>query len=255
MSAAPTSSPLGRLAAGYLALPRAIFGRPAGDAHLRLPLGLVPMLAILVAIGLARDAISVGLGIAGPGGKWYSFDPDIVCAMALWPAQLLFFGVFLIHGGLRLLRVRGVPYRPLLAFFFYLQLAHLLVPFLDILGFALGVPYRFHLAAKHVTSPYHSNGISASLGIIVVWLVTLVAAVRIVLGRFRAPRRRALLALTVAWLVIVAATYVVFPTFNTAFDAALGLAPTKPPAYWGNVAFFLVTLIVGLLYGRRMAAE
>jgi hypothetical protein len=253
MNGSVNSSLVNRLVQGWLSLLRALSGRPSGDAHLRLPAGLWTMLAILSVIGVARDAISVGLGIAGPGGKWYSFDPDIVCAMMLWPAQLLFFGVFLIHGGLRLLGVRGVPYRQLLAFFFYLQALHLLVPFIDAVGFDLGMRYRFHLAAQHVTNPYHSNGISASLGIIVVWLITWLAAFRIVLGHFRAPLWRTLVVLAVTFLVIVAVTYVLFPTFNTVFDAIMGLAPTRPRSYWGNTMFFLLTTVVGLLYYRRMA--
>jgi hypothetical protein len=250
-----TSTLLGRLVAGQISLFRDLCGRPTGDAHLRPPAGIWTMLAILAVVGLARDALSVWLGITGAQGKWYSFDPDIVCAMLFWPPHLAFFCVFLIHGGLRLLGVRGVGRQQLLAFFFYLQALHLLVPFLDVVGFSIGLPHRFHLWEGRVMTPWYTNGIAMSLGIILVWLITFYAACRVVFVRLRVPKVRGLLVMTVVWLLIVAATYVFFPTFNTVFDAAAGLERTEPAHYWGYAAFFMLTTFIGMSYFRGKAAD
>jgi hypothetical protein len=247
MSATLTS----RLAAGQIALLRELCGRPGGDADLRPPAGVRTMLALAAAIGLARNVLSVWLGIVGPGGKWYSFDPDIVYAMLFWPPHLLFFGVLMIHGGLRLVGVRGVSRQQLLAYFFYLQTLHLLVPFLDLLGFSIGLPYRFPLWEGHGMTPYFSNGITMTLGIIAAWLITFRAAFRILLVRLRVPKVRSLLVMTVVWLLIVATTYIFFPTFNTVFDTVVGLQTTKPPCYWGYGTFFMLTTVIGMLYSFR----
>lgn len=244
-----------RLAAGQLALWRDLLWRPAGDAHLAPPAGPWTLLAILAGVGLARDALSVALGIGGPQGKWYSFDPDIVLAMAFWPAHLLFFGALLLHGGLRLAGVRGVSRRRLLGFFFHLQALHLIVPLLDAAGFAAGAPHRFHLWEGRVMTPWYTNGVAMTVGVVAAWLVTFGAAFRLLFVRLRLPVARTIAVALATWLVIAAATYVFFPTFNTLFDALAGLPPAKPPAYWGYAAYFMLTTFLGMLYSRGRAPD
>lgn len=238
----------GRLVAGQASFWREMARRPAGDAHLRLPAGPFAMLAILAAVGLARDALAVLFGIVGPRGKWYSFDPDIVFSMAFWPAHLLFVGVLLIHGGLRLVGVRNVDRRQLVAAFFHLQILHLSVPFLELVGFSLGLPHRFHIGEGRVMTPYYTNGIAMSLGIIVVWLVAFYAAWTIAFARFRLPKARALPVMGIAWLSMASWTYVFFPTLNTVFDAVFALPASKPQSYWGYGVFFALTTFAGVAY-------
>jgi hypothetical protein len=61
--------------------------------------------------------------------------------------------------------------------------------------------------------------------------------------------------MAVVWLLIVAMTYVVFPTFNTLFDAAVGLERTGPAYYWGYATFFMLTTFIGMSYFRGKAAD
>jgi hypothetical protein len=236
------------LARGYLALLRELLGLKSSAAHLVTPPSVPLLVAICAVLGLARNAIAVELGETTMLGKWYSFDPDILYAMALWPSYLLFFGSMSLHLVLRVARERDVPFSKLLSFFFYLQILHLLVPLPDLINFRYRIPITFHLTEGQIITDYYTNGLSMSLGIIVVWALTAYMTIKLLVKHVVVRPVPMAVAMLVTFGLIVTKGYLIWPTYNTAFNALFGLGRPYPPVFWGYGTYFLLMTAIGIAY-------
>jgi hypothetical protein len=236
------------MAKGFLAITREAFGQKNGAEFLATPQRLWLLILCCTAIGLVRNTIAVWLGETTVLGKWYSFDLDVMLAMALWPNYLLFFGSFSIHLILKILGEKKVSYRKVFSYFFYLQLLHLVIPFPDLINFKYGIPITFHFTEGQIVNDYYTNGLSMSIGIVLVWLVTGYMTLKL----FRKYQRVKVLSLLVAAIVtfgmIVVKGYLVWPTYNTIFNQLFGIEKPFPPVFWGYSAYFFSMIIVGVAY-------
>lgn len=109
------------------------------------PAAFAGLLAMLAAIGLLRTVVEVALGIR-LDAKWFSFAPDVLFAMAAYPAYLCFF--HFMFADLLLRRFHpGYGRREaerLFLFFVWIQFAHFLIPLFDWVQLHYGIPARFH---------------------------------------------------------------------------------------------------------------
>lgn len=99
-------------------------------------------LVILALIGIIRVILQVQYKIF-LDDKWFSFDPDILFTMACYPVYLCFFMFMCLHLILKLFKVHHKE-EQLISFFFWIQLMHLLIPFLDAIGFRYNIPCNMH---------------------------------------------------------------------------------------------------------------
>jgi len=102
------------------------------------PVKLILAVTTLVLIGILRTVLEVKLGIV-LDGKWFSYDKDILLIMAFFPAYLCFFSFMCLHIILRLFRIRNTG-KKLIAFLFFIQFVHLLIPVLDYISFRYDLP-------------------------------------------------------------------------------------------------------------------
>jgi hypothetical protein len=110
------------------------------------------LLFYLVLIGLFRLIISTFFNIKiARGSQWYSFRPDVLIVMIFFPIYLSFFLAMVLDIVFNFLKIKKVKFKKILIFFLVLQLLHLIVPFLELIGQNL----NFNLNFK----PYLSSGL------------------------------------------------------------------------------------------------
>ncbi len=112
---------------------------------------LVGAISILILIGILRTIAEVKLGIF-LDEKWFSYDKDILFAMACYPIYLCFFTFMCLHIICKLFQIKNSGSK-IIIFLFFIQFMHLLIPPLDYIGFKYGMFYN--------TAPYlNSQGMS-----------------------------------------------------------------------------------------------
>lgn len=241
---------------GYWALVREAARLPNDGSFLSVPAGLPALVLVCGTIGLARNALSAGLGIL----PFYSYRPDILWTMFMWPAHLFLFPSALLHAQLRLMGNRAVSAESVFALAFYLQIVHLIVPLFDWLGLRLGIPWGFVLGENIVTTDWYVNRLVMTLGIIVAWIVTGYMVAKAMKQRLGVNWLAVVLSSIVTFVVILIPTYFVWPTFNTLFNRTFGLLVLDPmdprlqvprQIYWGYGTYFASTALIGAFYFLR----
>ena len=245
---------------GYASLFREFLGWPNDGAFSTPPASPALLIAICGFLGFARNAFSVALG--APHG-FYSMDPDIQWTMVTFPIHLSLFAPALLHGLLRMLGHRGVDADAVFGLAFHLQVLQLIIPFIDWLGFALGLPPYYVLGSKSIATEWYTNRLYMTPGIILAWWVTAYLVARVLGSRLGIKWPAILLASLTSFTVILVPTYLLFPALNTVFSRTFGPYLWNPLKYildypkwfpfWGNGTYFAVTAVLGLIYYTRVS--
>jgi hypothetical protein len=240
-------------------------------SFLSLPAKLGTLIIICAIIGLLRNAFSVGfdsfrtfynsdpaiLWLLGIRPKFYSFDPDILWTMFNFPIQLFLFPSALLYWQLRLMGYHNVDAETIFGLSFNLQVLHLIIPFLDWIGFAMGMPWAYTIGTHKVATEWYINYLVMSPGIIVAWSLTGYMVAKVLRQRFKIPWSAVLFTSLTTFLVILMPTYFFFPTFNTLFARAFGVLTWDPQdprlnypilVHWGYGTYFAVTALFGFVY-------
>jgi hypothetical protein len=230
------------------------------------------ILAAFAAIGLVRLWTAVFFGI-DLNGKWYSFDPDVVFIMAVYPIYLCFF-LFMCTD--LLLGRLGEKHdrRKLLALFVLLQLLHLIIPFVELFAEATKIPFLFEpymnvggtdpnpfclasgpLDFAIVLTPLifiFTHPVMITPGIVAAWAISGIALFRFLVSQgIRAGK---------AGLVVFAMAHVAYWPIYKYFFVADGLfnaiAGIEAYNHFGYGLFFLGFGLLGMAYafcggGRR----
>jgi hypothetical protein len=156
---------------------------------------------------------------------------------------------------------RDVDVDSLFGLGFYLQIVHIIVPFIDTIGFALGLPPFYVLGSRQIINEWYTNLLYFSPGIIVGWWITGYLVARVLAKRFRVRWIPLLVSSLVSYLIFLIPIYLVFPTFNTLFSRAFGPYLWNPLDYlfvpvpwfplWGYCTYFVLTSVAGLIYISR----
>jgi len=247
-----------RLLGGYASLIREMLGLPNDASFLSLPARLAVLIAICGIIGLLRNALSAGLNVL-PG--FYSFHPDMIWTMFIFPIHLFLFPAALLHWLLCLLGYHNVQVEAVFALSFHLQILHLVIPFLDWLGYHLGMPWSYVIGTQVVRTRWYTNDIYMTPGIIIGWWITAYVVARVLRKRLGIRWWAVILTSLTTFLVILFPTYFLFTAFNTLFNRTFGLLlwypqdfPYNSPSwflFWGYGMYFAVTGLLGLLYYLR----
>lgn len=243
------------LLGGYASLIREMFGLPNDASFLSLPARLAVLIAICGIIGLLRNALSAGLNVL-PG--FYSFHPDILWTMFIFPMHLFLFPAALLHWQLHLLGFRHVDAVSIFGLSFHLQIVHLIIPFLDWLGYHLGMPWSYVIGPQVVRTRWYTNDIYMTPGIIIGWWITAYIVVKVLRRRLGIRWWAAILTSLTTFLVVLIPTYFLFTALNTMFNSTFGLLLWYPQDYpynspswflhWGNGMYFALTGLLGLVY-------
>ena len=236
-------------------------GLPNDGSFLVPPSILWSSILILGIIGSIRNVLSIALGAPA----FYSFDGDI-----LWTLLLLSCAALPVTGALLDWQLRKLGYRHLAAesifgLSFYLQGLHLIIPFVDAAGFALGIPPEYEIFANSIRSEWYTNVLHMSPGILFGWWVTAFVTARVLTKRLGISWPAMLLAGATTYTVILVPTYFVFPALNTLFNRAWGPYLWNPLEYlfiypkwfpfWGYAWWFTLSAVPGLIYYVRNSSS
>lgn len=247
---------------GCISLVREMLNLPNDASFLSLPVRLSVLVAICGLIGLVRNALSTGLDVL-PG--FYSFHPDILWTMFNFPIHLFLFPGALLHWQLQLLGYRDVRVETIFGLSFHLQIIHLIIPFLDWLGYHLGMPWAYTIGTDIVRTSWYTNRVYMTPGIIVGWWITAYMVAKVLRKRLGVGWFAVIFTSLTTFLVIFFPTYVFFTALNTLFNRAFGLWFWDPQNYmfdspswflqWGNGMYFALTALLGLVYYLRRLSK
>ncbi|MCX8190547.1 MAG: hypothetical protein N3F05_04980 [Candidatus Diapherotrites archaeon] len=206
---------------------------------------LLMVIAILGAIGLARNTMEVALGIRA-NQKWYSFDADVVLTMLVFPIYLCFFGAFMLHFTAKKLGER-LPYHKIFSHTFYLQPLHLLIPFLDLIGLKAKMPFLFVMPFPYIDG-YFTPALTISYGIIFAWIITAFFMLFAFVKVFWVKIQKSAIILFISFISMYFPIYHMFPTFNTAFNSIFMPGAHWSKAFYGYALFFAVSSLLGAKY-------
>lgn len=243
---------------GYASLAREMFNLPNDLSFLSLPTGLVVLIVVCGVIGLIRNALSTYLHIL-PG--YYSFHLDILWTMFNFPIYLFLFPGALLHWSLHRLGYQDVRIESIYGLSFHLQMIHLVVPFLDWLGYQLGMPWAHTVGTHIIRTHWYTNDIYMTPGIIAGWWITGYIVTRVFRQRLGIGWFATILTSLITFLSILIPTYFLFPGLNTLFNRTFGLLFWYPQDYlydsptwflqWGSGTYFALTALLGLAYYVR----
>ena len=248
----------------YGELFRVFFGRKNSQSFLVLDRTLWQLLLILGGIGTLRNLLEVHFGITYTP-KWYSLDADIFFVMFVFPIHLCFWGAVIITLFARLFN-RQIPFLPLVAFLYYLQILHLLVPIIDRMGARLHFPQLFLIFGTDLVSPYFCFPLPMTLGIMVIWSLSAYLTLKILHRTFQIPLLQTLAIGVLAFITLYLPIYHLWPTWNTIFAMATGAPPehfliksaefkTVEQPFWGYGFYFLLTGLIGIHYYRQQMQQ
>jgi hypothetical protein len=244
---------------GYVSLFREMLNLQNDASFLSPTAGLVTLIAICGGIGLVRNMASTYLQIL-PG--FYNFQPDILWTMFNFPIHLWLFGGMLLHWQLRLLGYRDLNVVSIFALAFHLQILHLIVPFLDWVGYyRLGMPWEYILGPHPIANEWYTNIMYYTPGIIVGWWITAYATARTLRLRLEISWFAIILASFSTFIIMAIPKDIIFPTTNTLFNRAFGPWLWSPLKYltvfpkwfpfWGYGTYYALSWIFGLVYYLR----
>jgi hypothetical protein len=246
------------LLGGYGSLIREMLGLRNDTSFLSLTARIPLLIAICGLIGLVRNALSTWLHVL-PG--CYSFHADILWAMFNFPVHLFLFPSALLHWQLQRLGYRHVRAETVFGLSFYLQILHLVIPFLDWLGYRLGMPWSYVIGTHVVRTRWYTNDIYMTPGIIIGWWITAFVVARVLTRRLEIRWWAVILTSLTTFLAILIPTYALFTALNTLFNRTFGLLLWNPQDYpynspswflhWGNGTYLALTAMLGLVYFLR----
>ena len=240
------------LGQGYLSIIKELFSIKNKQEYFILKLNPFWMLLILGAVGVLRNVMEVLFNIKflyNPADKWYSMDGDILFTMFFFPVSLCFFGAFVIHIIFRAFNLK-IPYLKLVSFAFYLQILQLIVPFFDIIALRYQIKHSFILPEFLHFYPYFAFAIAISLGIIVVWVLTMYMMVKVFVKHFNQNLFVTIGGLLIAYLILFIPIYYIFPIFNIGFNLIAGIEADPFNLFWGYGVFFMISGLFGMWYYR-----
>jgi hypothetical protein len=242
---------------GYTSLVREMLNLPNDASFLSLPAGLWVLIVFCGIIGLVRNAISVIFKAPG----FYSFEPDILWTMLTFPVNLFLFPGALLYWQLQLLGYRDLNVNSIFGLSFHLQMIHLIVPFIDLIGFGLGMPPYYVIGSRAIATEWYTNLLYMTPGIIIGWWVTAYTVARVFKRRLGIGWFAILFTSLTTFVVILIPTYIIFPALNTIFSRMFGpwlWSPLKYLAmtpkwfpFWGNGTYFALTALFGVAYYLR----
>jgi len=242
---------------GYVSLIKEAFGVKNDGAFLVLPANLGILVLACGMIGLTRNALHVLLITP----IFYSFAPDILWTMFFWPIHLFLFPSAVLHYILRISGYSRINVESLFSLAFYLQLLHLLVPFIDWIGFAFGLPWMYELGMPAMTTDLYINFLVMTPGIIFVWWATGYMVIRFFRQFYKINWPTTLTSSIIAFLIVLIPIYFIWPSFNTLFNHVFGILvwDSQDPRLnvprqiqWGYGTYMAVTSAIGLAYYVRI---
>jgi hypothetical protein len=234
---------------GFLAILKELFSIRNNQEYFRMGKNILLQVLVLGIIGVLRTVLETVFGIKfmfDPNEKWYSLAPDVLFVMFSFPVYLCFSGALLIHIFYRLFGLK-LSYPKLVSFAFYLQVLHLIVPFFDFVAHRYQIRHLFMLP-DYLVFKYSVTGIPVSLGIIVVWIVTMYLMIKMFVRRSGNNTALSLLALLFSYLLLIIPIYYIFPLFNVAFNALARNGMGFYDVFWGYGLFFYVASFLSILY-------
>lgn len=234
---------------------------------------LILGILILALIGIFRVILEVKLGI-NLDGKWFSYDGDILFAMAAYPIYLCFFLFMCLHILFKLFNIKNSQNK-LISFLFFIQFMHLLIPWLDYLGFEYGIPYNTtpylnaqSMAANFTLNPFSSLPsiyylpvyftplilfftIVTTFGINTIWLLTGIAFV-IFLKKLKVSAPKITLLMLIIFQIIYWPVYKYYFVFDGLFRRATGL---NHYTHYGYGIYFLTFGFIGIAYFLRVSRK
>jgi hypothetical protein len=246
-----------RIFSGYVSLFREALGIPNDGSFLVPPANPIVLILICGIIGLIRDVLSIALRAPA----FYSFQGDILLTSFAFPVQLCLLPGALLDWQLRKLGYRDLAADSIFGLSFYLQALHLIIPFVDAAGFALGIPPEYELFANSIRSEWYTNVLHMSPGILFGWWVTAYVTAKVLRKRLGIRWPAMLLAGATTYAAILIPTYFVFPALNTVFSRTFGPYLWNPLDYlfvhpkwypfWGYGWYFTLSAVPGLIYYVR----
>ena len=238
---------------GYASLFREMVFLKGDSAFFKLPANLPLLVIICGIIGLTRNALQVGLNTP----IFYSFTPDILWTMFFWPIHLFLFPSMLLHGLLRLMGYQRISIESVFGLTFYLQILHILVPFFDWLGFAIGLPWMYELGVPAKSTDLYINYLVMTPGIIVAWIITGYMVAKVLKQNLKVAWPTITMTSVITFSLILIPIYFIWPTFNTLFNQIFGILvwDNNDPRLnvprqiqWGYGTYMALTSILGMVY-------
>jgi hypothetical protein len=205
-----------------------------------LPITINKACVILAMLGVLRTLVSISLGIRFHGGVWFLWDLGVMFAMIWFPIFLALFPAMIVDYACKKWRIQ-ISSDVILGFFFYLQVVHLLIPFLEFLQRSYHIPCFIPLIPSGsylvvAISPLALTPLiflvtnACTLGITSAWMISTITTIRF--GKVnQIPMGRFLFLLMGIFYVIYVITY---PTYLLFYSH-------------GNNFFYGMTYLLGSL--------
>lgn len=230
------------------------------------------VLFALIIIGLIRLLLEVALRI-DLNGKWYSFDPDIVFVMSVFPFYLCFFLAMSTDIVLKMMKIKA-EFKKIFSLFFLLQIFHLIIPLFDYLGttFHLANSFQPYLNCGACSLNIFSNATNAwqvliiltpliifftppqliTLGITISWMTVAVIFYKHLEQEFQISLFKKIIIIFILFQIIYWPIYKYFVLFDGIFNSLTGI---KHYNHYGYGFYFLTFALIGLAYYLKKINE
>jgi len=207
---------------------------------------------ILGILGLVRLYLHIILGLSHDH-KWYSPDFDIILIMFFWPAIIVFFTVFLLGNGAKLLHIK-FDVRKTYNLLFYMSFLHLIVPFGDFINFHFNIPWRFPLSALIDTS---FLGIFQKYFVLFLPIGIAIFLITMIIGLYKLFKREfkmkskyigILFLILFIFIYLPGENYFVWTTLNQLFINIFSINANGADNYLGSIILTIIYFVCGFLY-------
>jgi len=215
---------------GYLELFKYFYSSKS-KYFLNFPLSIGVSLIILGLIGIIRNILEVLVG-GSWARAWFAFKPDIFFVMFFYPIYLCFFPIVLIFFLTKIFNLK-IDIKKIFLFFFFLQIVHIFIPFLDGLAEIYNIPYHLFLDSslylKLIFSPLALTPIilfftvPTSFGINVVWLFTTIVSIKFFSRELQISFKKVIPILIIGFYIVYMSIYPVYYFYLCQNDYLFGL--------------------------------
>ena len=195
-------------------------------------------------IGIFRNYLQVKLGIFLTK-KWYCFDCDINFVMTIYPI-FFFLSTPMIFDYLMKKSNIKFSYTKFLSMMFYIQIVHLIIPFIDYIGLKLNINPFIPIFPKIQNSFFYGKSLMP-LGVIIIWLLVIVFIYKLLKSYFIKQKIILIIGFFILnfyfWFI-----YHFWPFLNLIGNSIFKIKGDSYSNFYGYGFFFYFMSILGFFY-------
>lgn len=258
---------ISRLLKGWYSLLFFVITGKAIRGFLKFRYPLFSTFLILGALGIIRLFLSNTFeGMLSVSDSFYRIRIDIVLVMSIFAIYLCFFGSAVLRFFLYRINIRKLEtHKKVFSFVFYIQIVHLIIPFIDFIGIKLGMPTSYRVLPDWVVNYLIFNKVYFSPGILLAWIIVFIAMTKFLTKLIKVNFIHATILQLMVFTLIFWPVYMLFGMLNYIFEFTtlilnLNRNPCISPeclfstntTFYGYFTFFFILSVLSIMYNKDL---